>query len=66
MKWNNLLYDSCPKCNNKLYVKDEGVTCSGKNCDFFITHNKLIDLKDKLERESRSKSKEFEGFGFED
>lgn len=66
MKWNNLLYDTCPKCNSKLYTKDTGITCSGKGCDFFITHGKFQELKDKFERESRSKGKEFEGFGFED
>lgn len=63
MKWKNLVYDCCPKCSSKLYTKDAGITCSGKGCDFFITHNKFLELKDKFGRDQRLGGKEFEGYG---
>lgn len=63
LDWQNLTTDHCPKCGSEIWAEDEGVTCKNSLCDFFITHNRLEELKDKFGRDDRAKSDEFEGYG---
>ena len=63
LDWKNLETDSCPKCGNDLNAEDEGVTCKNSLCDFFITKNRLEELKEKFGRDDRATSDEFEGYG---
>lgn len=65
LNWKNLIDDCCPICGSEIYYNDPGVTCSKTSCTFFITREKLNKIKDDLSRQSISKSKEFEGYGFD-
>lgn len=50
MRWKNLLEDRCPKCGSGIYATDPGVHCKGvgQGCDFFITQERLQELKEKM------------------
>ena len=47
MKWQNLMDNKCPKCSDKLNVKDklnnEIITCT--HCDFKISEGKYLDIR---------------------
>lgn len=56
MNWKNLLDDKCPKCGARIYADDPGVNCTmvgdkDNPCDFFITQEKLQELKKKMSNE---------------
>lgn len=55
LEWDNLLDDKCPKCGADLFAKDPGVNCHnvGK-CDFFITHERLEQLKESIRERHRT------------
>jgi len=63
LDWQNLADDDFPKCGNSLNASDPGVTCSNSLCDFFITHERMEELKDKFGRDKRAHGNEFEGYG---
>ena len=54
LDWDNLLDNKCPKCEAELLVKDTGVNCPEKECNFFITHERLEALKENIRERHRS------------
>jgi len=61
LNWKNLLTNHCPKCSSGIWAEDDGVTCKNSACNFFITKNRLEELKDEFGRKDRAL--EFEGYG---
>jgi hypothetical protein len=63
LKWGNLLTDGCPKCGENLIKSENGYCCLDAGCTFFVTDDKIEELKNKFGRDDRAKSDEFEGYG---
>ena len=64
MSWKNLIDNKCPSCGSHIFADDPGVNCSNVHCNFFITKNRLEEIKADLSRD-KIKSEEMEGFGFD-
>lgn len=56
MQWQNLLENRCPKCGSTIFHEDSGVNCTavGDGCDFFITQERLQQLKAKMQEQADS------------
>lgn len=43
-RWQNLIHEKCPNCDNRLVKIKEGYACSDALCTFFITPKKIAEI----------------------